>query len=368
MTDQDSVQESVGDDLPVSRSELASRVAELEGAVQALTNLTAALGAQMIRNADEFAAEVNGRVSLPDLQSLRKELEKVRDRVHDIADEVGYGDSVDVARIPPRILEAVYQTILDDIVDELKAACGLQDTELHIHRSLEELRRKTSGSELFQYRPHRLHVAVGMALEKGRVSARQIQMTYEELTRHLLEPIAAHAPKNFRSLIRIKSQEYALEQALNFAKAWAQAGPRMEQLSERIALLEEQVTGALRDVREFAGQLRETLAATASQESVEAMGMRLAAMESRRTDGPRPAATTQGDPHPSPEGSGPMAVRVLAALSDEPRSLAALQRELGIEESALREVLDDLGRRGLISSSARGRHTLYRKKEVGNDA
>ncbi|HEV8596025.1 MAG TPA: hypothetical protein VGR51_10910, partial [Thermoplasmata archaeon] len=199
---------------PTTREELATQVAELEETVQTLSNLLSSFSARMLRNVDDLKEEMNRRVAFGDLAPLQKDFEKIRGRIDDIVDEVGYGEALDIAKVPPMILEGAYQAILDDVVDELRKVLGGHDAELHIHHSLEQLRLKTSGSELFHYRPHRLHVGVAKALDKGLVSARQVQMTFEELLRHLLEPIHAHTPKNFRALIKIKSQEYAVDKAL----------------------------------------------------------------------------------------------------------------------------------------------------------
>ncbi|MEK6851103.1 MAG: hypothetical protein AABY30_01050 [Candidatus Thermoplasmatota archaeon] len=334
---------------PATREELTAQVSELEETVQTLNNLLSALSARMLRNVDDLRDEVRRRVVYADLQPFQKELDRIRARIDDIVDEVGYGEALDIAKVPPSILEAAYQGILDDVVAELKKVRGVHDAELHILHSLEQLRLKTSGSDLFLYKPHRLHVGVAKALGKGLVSARQVQMTYEELLRHLLEPIHYHTPKNFRALIKIKSQEYSVDKALTLATAWEGAGPQLQTLQERVDRLEEQVRGALRDVQDFAARIQETLAGVATRESVEALGMRLVALEGRSRESP-PAA----EPPPKEQ--------VLAALG-EPLTLAALRKATGLSEAAAKEALAELERDGLISSSVKGRHTVYERKE-----
>lgn len=350
----------------MSREELASQVAELEATVQTLNNLMSAFSARMLRNVDDLREEMNRRVAFGDLQPIQKDLERIRGRIDDIVDEVGYGETLDVAKVPPAILEAAYQAILDDVVNELRKVRGEHDAELHIHHSLEQLRLRTSGSELFHYKPHRLHVGVARALHKGLVSARQVQMTFEELLRHLVEPIHNYTPKNFRALIKIKSQEYAVDKALTLAKAWETAGPQLQQLGERVALLEEHVKGALRDVQDFAAKVQESLAGVASRESVEALGLRLAAIEQRMKDSPPPIEKA---PIPiEPPAGHSLEDRLLAVLSAEGRTVAALKRELKADEDALRATLATLERDGRIATSLRGRHTVYRIKEDDNNA
>lgn len=352
---------------PTTREELAAQVAELEETVQTLNNLLSSFSARMLRNVDDLKEEMNRRVSFGDLQPISKELERIRGRIDDIVDEVGYGEALDISKVPSGILEAAYQAILDDVVNELRKARGTHDAEQHIHHSLEQLRLKTSGSELFHYRPQRLHVGVAKALDKGLVSARQVQMTFEELLRHLLEPIHTYTPKNFRALIKIKSQEYAVDKALTLAKAWEQAGPQIQSLQERMIHLEGTVTDALRDLQEFAAKLQETLAGVATRESVESLGMRLSGIEQRPIGSPPPEPDSETTDLPVPQEDAPE-VRVLRALTGESRTLAALRKELGMDEDALRAILGDLAHRGRISSTARGRHIVYRTKEDDNNA
>ena len=347
---EDARDENVVPEAPAAtREELTAQVAELEETVQTLNNLLSALSARMLRNVDDLRDEVRRRVVYADLQPIQKDMERIRARIDDIVDEVGYGETLDIAKVPPTILEAAYQAILDDVVSELKKARGVHDAEQHILHSLEQLRLKTSGSDLFLYRPHRLHVGVAKAIEKGLASARQVQMTYEELLRHLVEPIHYHTPKNFRALIKIKSQEYSVDKALTLATAWERAGPQLQALQGRVDRLEGEVTGALRDLQDFAAKVQATTASNASRESVESLGLRLASLEGRLREPPTASAPSGRD-------------RVLAAMT-EPLSLAALRRATGLEDGALREILSDLERDGLISSSVKGRNTVYERKE-----
>jgi len=113
--------------------------------------------------------------------------------------------------------------------------------------------------------------------------------------------------------------------------------------------------------------LQETLAATATRESVEALGMRFADLERRVAAFAPPAESTRARSEPAAIRSG-LEGRILAALSAEPMGVAALESALGIGAVVLREILADLEHRGLISSSTRGRHTMYRTKEERNDA
>ena len=352
------VQES-GFDAPATG--LAAQVAQLEEAVQTLSSLVSTLSAQMQRSMDDLRDEARGKVGHADLAAIRKDLERIRSRVDDVVDEVGYGETLDPAKVPPAILEHAYQAILDDIVAELKKTLGAHDSERHIEGSLEQLRLKTSGSELFHYRAqaHRIEVGVRRPLEKGLISARQVQITYEELRRHLLEPIHSHSPRNFRALVKLKSQEYAVDRALTLTLDVERASGRTQALQERLDRLEAQVAGALKDVQDFAANLRVTLANVATRESVEALGMRVMAIEGRL---PSQESNPAAPGEPSPEDG------VLANLAGGARTVAELRRDLGVADEALREALARLETRGLIASTVRGRTTTYRLKEDSDNA
>ena len=348
--------------VPLTGTKLAEQVAELEETVQALNNVLSTVSARMLRHVDDLKDDLLRKVGYADLEGVQKDFEKLRDRIDDIVDEVGYGEALDIAKVPPSILELAYQAVLDDVVAELQKARGVHDAEQHILHSLEQVRLKTSGSELFHYKPHRLHADVARALEKGLASARQVNTTFAEVLRHLLEPIHYHTPKNFRALVKIKSQEYAVDKALSLANAADRTTEDVQSLRTRVNRLEEQVMGALRDVQDFAGTLHGTMAGLATRESVEALTMRLADLERRleRASGASPLPASR-------DAGAALEARVLSSFGPEPRSLASMRKDLDVDEGALREVLEDLERRGLISSSVRGRYTMYRKEER-NDA
>jgi len=365
MSDRTEASEEIEAVPPVTREELATRVEVLEGTVERLNGLLSSFMARTLRTVEELQDDIGHRTPATAVQSIEKELEKVRARIEHVADEVGYGQALDIAKVPPVILEASYQGTLDDIVEALKDARGTHDAEQHVVQSLEEVRKKTSGSELFHYAPHRITVRVAKPLEKGLVSARQVQMTFDELLRHLLEPIHRHRPPNFRGLIKIKSQEYAVEKALALGKASDQAGPRLQTLDARVQRVEEQVTGALRDVQDLVARLEPLLAGAATQESVEALSLRITDLEGRLRRGLAPSGNAHATVAAPPST---LADRILSALAIEPRTLAALRKELDVDDAELRAALQDLEHHNRITTSVRGRTTTYRTKEATDDA
>lgn len=340
---------------------LAAQISELEESIRTLNDLVARLTSRMVRSVDELAVEMSDKVGHDDLAAVQKELGKIESRVDEVLDEVGYGERLDPAKVPPAILEHAYQAILDDIVAELKRARGAHDLDQHIVHVLEQLRLRTSGSELFLYQPHvhRIEVGVRKPLEKGLISARQVQMTYEELERHLLEPIHYHQPRNFRALVKMKSQEFAVDRALNLTRDVDRTSAQARALGERLDRLEEHVAGALKDVQAFTSQIRDTLADVATRESVEALEMRIAAVDNR-------LSTIGSNSVTSVEALNED--RVLRALAGGERTAMDLRRALDVQEAVLKGALRGLESRGLVTSSLRGKTMMYRLKEETDDA
>ena len=166
-----------------------------------------------VRNEGEnVATEVNKKLDTTTLGLYQKHLDKLNFKVENLMEDVGFGEALDVSKIPPNILEIVYQFTLDDVTNALWKNLGSHDAEMLIRNTLEELRLRTSGSELFRF-DGRYIVAkdLGRAIEKKLVSANQIHTTYDELLDKLLENLPRYKAKNFRAMIKVKSQEYAVD-------------------------------------------------------------------------------------------------------------------------------------------------------------
>jgi len=137
---------------------------------------------------------------------------RIDDRVTQIQEEIGFGEDLNVSKIPPGILEVVYQSTIDDIVKQMWMVLGTHDAEHAMVTSLEELRNRTSGSELFRFDGRRIVTRDFVkSIEHNLISAKQIQMTYQELLNRLLEYVPGYKAKNFKAMIKVKSQEYAVD-------------------------------------------------------------------------------------------------------------------------------------------------------------
>ena len=176
-------------------------------------------------------------------KSVERNFEKIDNKIEDIMSEVGYGESLDVSKIPPNILEIVYQSTLDDLVGELWKSLGPGDFERVIIETLEEVRLMTSGSELFRFDNNRRIRTNNLAksLSEGLISAKQIQTTYDVLLDKLTEYIPYHKAKNFRAMIKIKSQEYTVDKTSFLLEKVDQMEKRVNQTNQLVAALSAQL-------------------------------------------------------------------------------------------------------------------------------
>jgi DNA repair exonuclease SbcCD ATPase subunit len=147
-------------------------------------------------------------------QHLIREINKLEEKNEEILEEIGFGESMNVSKIPPNILESVYESTIDDVVIEIRKNQGTHDAEAIINRTLEDIRTRTSGSELFFFDGRMLSTRnLAKAISNKLISAKQVQTTYDELLHKLLEYIPGYKAKNFRAMIKLKSQEYAVDKS-----------------------------------------------------------------------------------------------------------------------------------------------------------
>lgn len=145
-------------------------------------------------------------------QNIFREMKKLDEKTSEILEEIGFGESLNVAKIPPNILENVYESTIEDIINELHNNFGSHDAEKIITSTLEDVRTRTSGSELFYFDGRMMRTRnLAKAIQSKLISAKQVQTTYAELLRKLMEYLPGYKAKNFRAVIKLKSQEYAVD-------------------------------------------------------------------------------------------------------------------------------------------------------------
>ncbi len=143
---------------------------------------------------------------------VKSEISDMDEKLTDVMDEVGYGESLDVSKIPPVILKEVYESTLEDAVLKMRENLGEHDAQEVIQNTLELMRTRTSGSELFQYDGRKIHVRnLINSISRNLISAKQIHSTYTELMNKFKESLPGYEPKNFRAMMKSKSLEFSID-------------------------------------------------------------------------------------------------------------------------------------------------------------
>lgn len=145
------------------------------------------------------------------IKRLEEDTKKVSERIGSVISEIGFGEVIDVSKVPPDILETVYEVTLNDVLDEMRAHVGTQGLDKLIYDILEGIRQQTSGSELFYFDGKKIRTRkLATYITRKLISAKQTQTTYETFMGRLLEHTHNYNPKNFKAMVNLKSQEYAV--------------------------------------------------------------------------------------------------------------------------------------------------------------
>lgn len=282
-TSGDLVDESEMAPLREKIEELANAVRRLEASADsnlavALTDAEERLG-NVEKSVEErfavLAEEFSTRNDAKGTKRMENDIKKIDERTMDIIEEVGFGESMDVSKIPPNILNIVYQSTLNDVVLRIRAELGAHDSDEVLNATLEDIRTKTSGSELFMIDGGRLKTRnLVKTLEQKLVSAKQIQTTYSEILAKLLEFIPGYKPKNFRAMIKLKSQEYAVDKSTQLVY-------KTERLSESIKSMNNMIIALQSSVSSIPSQFQESLEERAEKSHVAVLEERIEAMEEK---------------------------------------------------------------------------------------
>ncbi len=148
------------------------------------------------------------------LRDYTLKYDKFIKKVRYIEEVIGVEEEIDVNKVPPSILQLVYQYTLNDIIDNLKKYLGTGEAERIVNEVLQDIRTRTSGTELFKFKDGKIITRdIERAINKKLISPKQVHSTYVEIVNKLREYIPRYIPKNFASLLRTKGQEYSIETA-----------------------------------------------------------------------------------------------------------------------------------------------------------
>lgn len=271
----------------LSREEIEAMVREIVGDVQPqskpaaddgiVANRLDMLESRIDRTVSDLRRILSKTGEEDALKRFEKDISKISERVQDIMEDSGYGESLSVSKIPPTILEIVYQAILDDIHHEITKTKGYQDAERIARSALEEVRLKTSGSELFKFDGRKIVTdSLAKSIEANLISAKQIQTTYDVLLDKLLETVPHHKAKNFKGMIKVKSQEFAVDRATKLTKDMAKLEKLAETTNQMVAAMSANFNARNLELSEMLEETRNTTLATkADREDIDALRIKV---------------------------------------------------------------------------------------------
>jgi hypothetical protein len=159
---------------------------------------------------DEIADKINKFER--EFSRMEKVLKKTDEKLDAVLMDLGFEESLNINKVPNYILVLVYETILNDVINRIKLVLGAQDTEEAVNKILEDVRSHTSGGELFKYEHNKISIPeLKQYLDNKMISPRQIHLTFNSIMNRLIEYVPGYTPKNFKAMIKIMSQEYAVD-------------------------------------------------------------------------------------------------------------------------------------------------------------
>ncbi len=338
-------------DLVESRQDVMRQLDGLDQNVETLTNVLGEFSARTLDDLRTLGSKLDVKADEGELKLLREIISRLDGKLEDLIDEVGHQEALNISKIPPGILELVYQTTLDDIADALNASLGEKDAEDAIVSTLEEVRARTSGSEMFRYEYPRWRISdIARSIEKGLISAKQVQMTYDEILKRLREHIPHHQPKSFRAMIKVKSQEFAVEKSSELAR-------EIVRMQTEVQTLRESITEVSRSLRKEMLQMESKLRKITGR------------MEEIETEEDGKVEITEGFIRPEiPQEAQQEEVnvpleeirdRILESIPHDGNTLTKMKKQLEFSEEELQSGLDSLLESGSVSRKKRGKGFVY---------
>lgn len=344
-------------DLVESRSEVSRQLNDLDENVETLTTVLSEFSARTLDDLSTLGKKLDVKADEGDMKTLKEIIRKLDGKLEGLADEIGHQESLDISKIPPKILELVYQTILDDITAALIQSLGESDSERAVSETMEEVRIRTSGSEMFGYEYPRFRIkGLAASIEKGLISAKQVQMTYEEILKRLKEYVPQHQAKSFRAMIKVKSQEYAVERSSQMTREMSSIQRELEVLRQSISEISRSLSDEMSRVSSKLGEITDKIE---RKESIEG-----GKSELEITNGfIRPEIPQKEEEEVVPEEE--LQEQILGSIPPEGTSLTKMKKELDHPEEALQSGLNYLLDQGKIRRKKRGKGFVYFIQDEG---
>lgn len=360
--------------------DVGGQLSDLDDNVATLTSVLGEFSARTLDDLESLRKKLNIKADGGELKTIKKTIRKMNEKLEDIVEEVGFGEHLDLSKVPPRILELTYETTLNDIAGALNKVLGPLDAERAVETAIEEIRLKTSGSELFRYQSPRFNTGgLASSIENGLVSAKQVQMTYDELLKKLKDYVPQYHPKNFRGMIKVKSQEFAVESGKELGKVVGRIQQEIQSLQESISATSENLSKEIGKISTELSDITEEL------KRISSSGGETSPFETTDEGGSEPSlsleeviikARLEEDANePQEEVPGPLTGEehaeapshderedlILTSISSKGLSFTKIKKqfERSVSEEDLQSVLDSLVQKGLIEKKRRGKGFVY---------
>ena len=152
-------------------------------------------------------------------------------RIEDLSAHVGHRQPLDMAKVPPEILERSIQAAIDEVTAEIAKVRSSDELERALDEALADVRGRSKGSELFERSGLTIQVrGVADAVSRRLLSAKAAQATFEEVVRHLRTHIPGFRPHSLQALIRARSADFAVEAAVQHHLQLKETERRIEAL------------------------------------------------------------------------------------------------------------------------------------------
>ncbi len=359
----------------------------------------------------EVRKEAETKVEPEEMQEkvgrTRKDIQDVGKKLHDVMGEIGFGESLDVSKIPPNILEGVYETTLEDVVNTMRRNLGTHDTDHKVKEALEMMRTRTSGSELFQYDGKKINVRnLVPSIEQKLISAKQVHSTYTELLTKLVEHIPGYKPKNFRAMMKSKSLEFAIDKVTQLIHKTNKLETTFSNTTQIVSSFSSQFNNRVNEIREEIKSTEDTIM-TKVDERFSEFDERIRAMENSLTiletleerlesfdrfeedrdrlekkivelstildiEADRLENISSKEDEEEIETISPEELSdeerfVYYAIPEDGGTCEAITTEVGEMIDDVEEKLESLVEKGMVKEYKRGRWNIYERKEISDE-
>ena len=181
------------------------------------------------------------------LEVLTKDIDTIMSTISSKSTEQTFNP----ASVPPVVLQEAYEAVSSDIFQRILVVHGTIAVD-KIKSIVESIRMSSSGMEFFQIVDDKRILISGLAgaIKKKLISARQIQITFEQFLTRLEAEVPGYKPLSLIDLIESGSRAYSvststkiLEQAGRMEKEISSFNSRLKAVQEDLKDIRDKLTG-----------------------------------------------------------------------------------------------------------------------------